>query len=159
MQTSQAKTLVRRWFIEAMNSGGESTARRVADDIFAVDFVDHDGLGQATRSRAEWLDSVVATVFDSFSDVEVTVEKLLAEQTAETVEDGAGECLVSVRYIFRGTHTGIFRGIAPTGRRIRHTENEIYRIEGGRIVESWGEGDWLGTLGQLGALPSAKVRR
>ncbi len=156
MQTSEAKTLVRRWFTEAMNGGGESTARQLADDIFAVDFVDHDGLGQATRSRAEWLDSVVATVFSSFSDIEVTVEKLLAEQT---VDDDEGEWLVSVRYIFRGTHTGVFRGMAPTGRRIHHTENEIYRIAGGRIVESWGEGDWLGTLSQLGAPPLTKVSR
>lgn len=153
MSTAQAKTMVRRWFAEAMNSGSENTARRLAEDLFAVDFVDHDGLDRATHGRADWLDSVIATVFGAFSDIEVTVEKLFAEQIVQA------ELLVSVRYVFRGTHTGEFRGMAPTGKRIHHTENEIYRLAEGRIVESWGEGDWLSTLTQLGALAPAPVGR
>jgi predicted ester cyclase len=148
MQAAHAKSLVRRWFAEAMNSGSESTARRLSEDIFAVDFVDHDGLDRATNSRAQWLDSVITTVFHAFSDIEVSIEKLLAETT-----ERGGECLVAVRYVFHGTHTGKFRGIAPTHRRIQHTKYEIYRIAEGRIAESWGEGNWLSTLSQLGAIP------
>jgi predicted ester cyclase len=123
-----------------MNAGDARRARDISDQIFAVDFIDHDGIDQETRGREQWQRAVIDTVFDAFSDIEVTIEKLLAEDQ-----------LVAVRYVFTGTHTRSFQGIAPTHRRIRHSENEIYRIADGRIAESWGEGDWLGTMRQLGA--------
>ena len=44
-------------------------------------------------------------------------------------------------------------------RGMRHPENEIYRIAHDRIAESWGEGDWLGTLRQLGAGDRMTVTR
>jgi predicted ester cyclase len=137
---TQGKNLVRRWFVEGMNAGDARRARDISDQIFAVDFIDHDGIDQVTRGREQWQRAVIDTVFDAFSDIEVTVEKLLAEDE-----------LVAVRYVFTATHTGSFRGIPATHRRIRHSENEIYRIADGRIAESWGEGDWLGTMRQLGA--------
>jgi predicted ester cyclase len=138
--TTQGKDLVRRWFAEGMNIGDARRARDISDQIFAVDFIDHDGIDQMTCGREQWQRAVIDTVFDAFSGIEVTVEKLLAEDQ-----------MVAVRYVFTGTHTGPFQGIAPTHRRIRHSENEIYRIADGRIAESWGEGDWLGTMRQLGA--------
>ncbi len=139
MGTQDGAALVRRWFLEAMNSGSETVARHMSEQIFAADFVDHDGLDTATYSRAEWQDAVLTTIFTAFDEIEVALEHLLAERD-----------LVAVRYVFRGTHVGPFRGIAPTHRRIHHTENEIYRVAEGRIAESWGEGNWIGTLHQLG---------
>ena len=138
--TTQGRNLVRRWFVEGMNAGDARRARDISDQIFAVDFIDNDGIDQVTRGREQWQRAVIDTVFGAFSDIEVTVEKLLAEDR-----------MVAVRYVFTGTHTSPFQGIAPTHRRIRHSENEIYRIADGRIAESWGEGDWLGTMRQLGA--------
>jgi predicted ester cyclase len=139
MSTTLGTTLVRRWFGEAMNSGSETVARAMSEQIFAADFIDHDGLDAATHGRAEWQEAVLTTIFGAFDEIEVTIEHLLAEHD-----------FVAVRYVFRGTHVGSFRGIPPTQRRIYHTENEIYRIAAGRIAESWGEGNWLGTLRQLG---------
>jgi predicted ester cyclase len=138
--TTQGRNLVRRWFVEGMNAGDARRARDISDQIFAVDFIDHDGIDQVTHGREQWQRAVIDTVFGAFSDIEVTVEKLLAEDR-----------MVAVRYVFTGTHTSPFQGIAPTHRRICHSENEIYRIADGRIAESWGEGDWLGTMRQLGA--------
>jgi predicted ester cyclase len=140
----QAKALIRRWFGEAMNSGSSATARAVSAEVFAEGFVDHDGPG-GTRDRAHWQSAVVDAVFAAFSDVEVRIEHLPAEND-----------LVAVRYVFSGRHTGPFRGRAATGRRIRHTENEIYRIADGQITESWGEGDWLGTFRQLDSPTTAE---
>jgi predicted ester cyclase len=138
--TAQGKDLVRQWFTEGMNTGSADRAREISGAIFAADFIDHDGIEQATYGRETWQHAVIDTVFAAFSDIDVTVEKLLAEDD-----------LVAVRYVFTATHTGSFRGLPPTHRRIRHSENEIYRISDGRIAESWGEGDWLGTMRQLGA--------
>ena len=133
-----ATALVRRWFGDAMNSGSAATARAVSEEVFAEGFVDHDGPDGGTRDRSHWQAAVIDAVFAAFSDVDVRIEHLLAQDD-----------LVAVRYVFSGTHTGPFQGRAATGRRIRHTENEIYRIVDGRIAESWGEGDWLGTFRQL----------
>jgi predicted ester cyclase len=127
-----------------MNSGSSATARAVSAEVFAEGFVDHDGPG-GTRDRAHWQSAVVDAVFAAFSDVQVRIEHLLAEND-----------LVAVRYVFSGRHTGPFRGRAATGRRIRHTENEIYRIADGQITESWGEGDWLGTFRQLDSPTTAE---
>ena len=146
--TQHGKDLVRRWFTEAMNSGSARVAREISEEVFAANFIDHDGIDQATHGRAAWQHAVLDTVFGAFSDVNVTVEKLLAEDD-----------LVAVRYLFHGTHTGTFHAIPPTRRRIRHSENEIYRIADGRIAESWGEGDWLGTMRQLGAAATPWTER
>jgi predicted ester cyclase len=140
---SGGKELVRRWFLEGMNSGSLNAAVSLSNQIFAADFIDHDGLEVATLDRQAWQESVLQTVFKAFTDITVRVEQLLAEDDR-----------VAVRYVFHGTHIGPFMRIPATHRRIRHSENEIYRITECRIVESWGEGDWLGTLRQLGALPA-----
>lgn len=144
------RELVRRWFDEGMTQPDVASARAVSDEVFADGFIDHDGTGEATQSRAAWQRAVLDRVFAGFSDIRVHIEHLFAQDD-----------LVAVRYVFHGRHTGSFMGRAATGRRIRHTENEIFRIAGGRIAESWGEGDWVGTMHQLDAMTTeqAGVRR
>jgi predicted ester cyclase len=44
-------------------------------------------------------------------------------------------------------------GIAPTGREVRLTAIEIFRLANGKIAEQWVQVDNLGMLQQLGALP------
>jgi predicted ester cyclase len=46
---------------------------------------------------------------------------------------------IAARLIGRGTHTGIFDGIAPTGRRITIQELVIYRVVDGKIIGCWGD--------------------
>nr|WP_205708560.1 ester cyclase [Kineococcus siccus] len=46
---------------------------------------------------------------------------------------------VAARLVGRGTHTGVFAGIAPTGRRLSTQELVVYRIVGRRIVNCWGD--------------------
>ena len=53
----------------------------------------------------------------------------------------------------RGTHQGDFFGIPPTGKQVSWTWTEIDRIEDGKFVESWLNGDDLGPMQQLGAIP------
>ena len=48
-----------------------------------------------------------------------------------------------------GTHTGIFRGIEPTRRRVNVAEFAMYRVHNGRIVEFSGTADNLEVLTQL----------
>jgi predicted ester cyclase len=57
---------------------------------------------------------------------------------------------------FTATHIGDFQGIPPTGKEIKLSIMHIDRVEDGKIVEHWGQGDALGLMQQLGIvfLPS-----
>ena len=46
---------------------------------------------------------------------------------------------VAARLTGRGTHTGPFCGIAPTGRRITVQELVVYRFADGKVVQCWGD--------------------
>ncbi len=60
---------------------------------------------------------------------------------------------------FIATHSGEFQGLPATGKQISLSIMHIDRVENGRIVEHWGQGDALGLMQQLGIvfLPGAKL--
>ncbi|RCJ21550.1 ester cyclase [Nostoc sp. ATCC 43529] len=60
---------------------------------------------------------------------------------------------------FTATHLGEFQGLPPTGKRIELSIMHIDRVEDGKIVEHWGQGDALGLMKQLGIvfLPGPKL--
>jgi predicted ester cyclase len=60
-----------------------------------------------------------------FPGYELLTEDLIAE----------GD-LVALRATFRGTHTGSFAGVAPTGRTASASLIIIYRVAGNKIVQS-----------------------
>ena len=45
--------------------------------------------------------------------------------------------LVATQFTSRGHHTGIFRGLPPTGRTWTVEGIEISRIKDGKVAESW----------------------
>jgi predicted ester cyclase len=51
---------------------------------------------------------------------------------------------------FEATHLGEFQGLPPTGKHIKLAVMHIDRVENGKIVEHWGQGDALGLMQQLG---------
>lgn len=60
---------------------------------------------------------------------------------------------------FTATHLGAFQGLPPTGKQISLSIMHIDRVENGKIVEHWGQGDALGLMQQLGIvfLPGPKL--
>lgn len=60
---------------------------------------------------------------------------------------------------FTAMHLGEFQGLPPTGKPIRLSIMHIDRVEDGKIVEHWGQGDALGLMQQLGIvfLPGPKL--
>jgi len=60
--------------------------------------------------------------------------------------------LVAMRATHRGTHEGPFMGIEPTGTEIETKWMVFVRIEDGKAVERWMQGDILGLMQQLGAV-------
>jgi ketosteroid isomerase-like protein len=88
-----------------------------------------------TRAEAGQLHALLT---GAFPDLRITVEDMVA-----------GDDKVAARLTFRGTHQGPFRGIEPTGRTVEFSSIRIYRIEDGKVAQTWAEVDALGLLGQL----------
>lgn len=56
---------------------------------------------------------------------------------------------VAASFVYTGTHKGPYFGIAPTGRHLRFTSCDIFRVKAGLIAEHWGMGDIAGVMAQL----------
>jgi predicted ester cyclase len=88
-----------------------------------------------TRGEAEELHQVLT---GAFPDLQVQIEDMVAEADR-----------VVTRLTFEGTHRGPFRGIEPTGRRVRFGAIRIYRLTDGKVIETWAHQDALGLLQQI----------
>lgn len=109
------------------------------DEIVAPDEVHHWGIGGETNGFEEF--SERWDLFNTaFPDLKFTVDQVAAE----------GD-LAATSWTATGTQRGEWQGIAPTDREVTWSGINIFRIECGQIVESWGEADHLGLLSQLGA--------
>ncbi|MFE6784281.1 ester cyclase [Streptomyces sp. NPDC057680] len=73
---------------------------------------------------------------------------------AFTVDDQIAEGdRVCTRWTWRGSHTGDFMGLQPTGMDVSMTGTVVHRFrDDGKIVEGWWQYDLLGLMGQLGAV-------
>ena len=71
-------------------------------------------------------------------DLQVTVEATVAAPDR-----------VAASFVYTGTHGGPLFGVAPTGRKLRFTSCDIFRLQGGKIAEHWGMGDIAGVLAQI----------
>lgn len=80
----------------------------------------------------------------AFPDVRLTLEDIFAEGDR-----------VAFRSTMRGTHQGLFLGLAPTGRSVTVSLLDVIRVENGRLVEHWGGPDLLSLAQQVGAVISA----
>ncbi len=67
-----------------------------------------------------------------------------------TVEDPIAEGdKVVMRETVRGTHQAAFEGVPATERKVQFGAIAIYRIVDDKIVETYGEADFAGLMGQL----------
>jgi steroid delta-isomerase-like uncharacterized protein len=71
-------------------------------------------------------------------DLNVTIEAMVA-----------AEDKVAASFVYTGTHQGVYLGVPPTGKKLRFTSCDIFRVSDGLIVEHWGMGDIAGTLAQM----------
>lgn len=108
-------------------------------ELLADDVVEHSA-GEDLHGADEIIEFFEGR-FETFPDYEGSTEAMIAE----------GD-LVTVRYTARGTHSGEFEGVEPTGQSIEWTGIAIYRVEGDEIAEIWLEYDRLGLLDQLEVL-------
>jgi steroid delta-isomerase-like uncharacterized protein len=123
-------------------NGGDLDA---LDEVVAEDAVDHDPYNPYASEGREGLKQLIADYRESFPDLVVTIDDMIA-----------GGDKVVVRWTASGTQQGEVFGVPGSGRRSTVGGIGIDRLEGGRIVESWAHWDTLGMLQQLGAIPEAQ---
>ncbi len=126
MSVEENKALVRREQEELWSHTGNLDA---AEELFVAEYA------EAAKQEA-------ADFRQGFPDVVSTIEDLIAE----------GDKVVA-RWRARATHQGEYMGIPPTGNTVDFTGISVYRIEAGKIAESWNVEDELGLMRQIGAIP------
>ncbi len=114
----------------------------IADEVFAEKYLSHQSDGTALERGPDDVKKFVTEYRSAFSDIENIAEDMIGEDDK-----------VVNRWTLHVTHTGEFRGIPATNKRITITGIGIFRFsEDGKVVESWDSLDQLGMLKQLGAV-------
>ncbi len=137
MSAEETKAIVERFWDEIWNKKN----LKIVDELLLDNVVIHN-FGAVVEGREAWRQSFTP-FFTAFPDLKLTVELTIIEGDR-----------MAVRWAATGTHTGDFRGIAPTGKQINIAGVAIYRVAEGKIVEGWSQPDTLGLLQQIGAIPT-----
>jgi predicted ester cyclase len=110
------------------------------EEIFDDDFVDHTPQPGTTPDK-DGVRVLYHRLREAFPDFRADIKW-------QSVADD----LVTTYKIYRGTQTGAFLGVAPTGRPVEFETVDVMRVVDGRITEHWGVGNLLKAMTQLGAI-------
>ncbi len=139
MSAEDNKALVRRYCEEAWNKHNPA----VVDQIYATDFVDRSPDIPGIPHTRDGLKQFMGVYLRAFPDANMTIDDQLVD----------GDRVVT-RWTGRGTQTGQFMEMPPSGKKVAVPGVQINRFSGGKIVEEWTLFDQLGMLQQLGAIPA-----
>jgi predicted ester cyclase len=126
--------IAERWFTR-----GWAGDLAMADEIFGVDLRTngiHVGVaGPAGRIRER---------LAGFPDL-----------TTEIVDMFVSGDKIAVSLIWRGTHSGTYGGVPPTGKPVEVRDQAIWHFTGGKVTEILTLQDQFGILKQIGYLPDS----
>ena len=134
------KDLSRRFYKEVF----ENCNLGAVDDLLDENAIEHEPPppGLTMKKGREGVKQLLKVYLDAFSSWSVDVHDQIAE----------GDKVVC-RVTYKGTHSGDFVGIAPTGKSVTVEAFDAFRYKGDRIVEHWAVFDALGMLTQMGVIP------
>lgn len=138
-QETSNKAIARR-FSDGMNTGDPELISKTIDELVEPDARIRTPLPIGVTG-AKALKEVFTRLHRAFPDLHVKIEDLIAE----------GDKVVS-RNTVTGTHKGEYMGLPPTGKAVTYNEIFIFRVEDGRIAETWGVVDVLSQMKQLGVI-------
>ena len=110
----------------------------IGDELNTPEYKLHFPIGSEPKSTSQHRE-VLEVFWGAFPDMTHTIDRLIS----------AGD-MVTGQYTIRGSHTGEFMGIPPTGNQIEETVIGIWRFSDGKIAEFWGMLDMLSFMQQLG---------
>ena len=138
MAEQDNKAQVRRYYDEVFNQRGVA----LVDQLAVEDYVEHDPFPGQGDGRAD-LKARVQLILDAMNPLRFEIQDLVAEDDK-----------VVVRWLQRGTQSGTFMGIPPSGREFTISGIDIHRLRDGRMAEHWHVVDVFALLQQLGAIPA-----
>ena len=133
---SENKALAQRFVEEILNKGNMA----VAPELVAEDYVELDPFPGQQPGRAGLIDTL-AMMHMAFPNVEWIIDDLVAE----------GQKVASSG-IWRGTHQGVFLGIAPTGKQVTVPWMALDTWVDGKMKESRFMMNIMGLMQQLGVV-------
>jgi len=130
------KELLRKAVEEVWNKGNFDNMKEMVSDDFVIHFP-----GEEIRGL-ENIKTFYTELRKAFPDIRFTIVDQIAEENK-----------VVTRWTGAGTHKGEFKGIPPTGQKVKISAIDIDRISDGKFVECWSNMDELGLMQQLGVMP------
>ena len=138
MSVDENKAVVRQ-LVERTAAGDSSSI----DELTTDDFVLHVLWGEGREGDRQVWKRTNDGGHVSFPDYSMAIDDMIAE--------GDKVMVMSTR---RGTHTGQFATIAPTGKKLKVFRFALYRLEDRKVAEMWVMDDQLGQFQELGVLPA-----
>lgn len=129
-----------RILIEDGFSKGDVT---VFDKYTSPHFTEHQH-GMKPQN-VEGTKNAIRYLHKAFEDFSLTIEDIVSKEDR-----------VWGRMTGRGTQTGQFGPMPPTGKKIEITVIDIMRFKDGKLIEHWGVPDRLAAMEQLGMKPPPK---
>jgi steroid delta-isomerase-like uncharacterized protein len=136
--TQDSVNVFRRVIDELINNGNLA----VFDELIAPDFVEHE-LPPGVPPGREGTKQLFSSLHIAFPDIRAEIEDVVAQDDK-----------VVFHMTWRGTHTGPFMGIPPTGKRVAFEVFDMVRVADGKVAEHWGLMNQLSLLQQLGVIPT-----
>jgi len=133
-----------RRFVDDMCNGRKLA---VADELFSADHAYRDPGSPWGGKGPAGMKDVIGVYHRGVKDARWEVNSMIE----------IGDTVV-MRWTGSGTHTGELLGIPPTNRKVRVDGIWMFRVGGGKIVESWNCWDTLGMLQQLGVVPQVGAK-
>jgi steroid delta-isomerase-like uncharacterized protein len=125
-------------FAEAVNTGKFD----LFNETVSLENIDHDP-ARGQLPGPEGYRNFFGELRAAFPDISVALDTMVVDEES-----------VAIAYTLSGTQNGAFRGISPTGRKIKIRGVQISKFKDGKMVERWGSSDELGMLQQLGVVGS-----
>jgi predicted ester cyclase len=136
MTPEENKAIVRRFIEEIINTGDTTKIGEIISPLC----IETDGI-RRVKSGIDGMKAHVEGVRSVYPDLHVSIEQQIAE----------GDW-VSTRIIARGTHSGSWLGMKPTGKNLTFTGVNLNKIADGRIIEHGGAANMLHPFLDAGAL-------
>jgi steroid delta-isomerase-like uncharacterized protein len=111
--------------------------------LFAEDYINHQNSAAAPPPTASVKPKRATVAFfaarlKGIPDLKVAIEVLVATDDH-----------VAASFVYTGTQHGMLLGVPATGKSLRFTSCDIFRVASGKIAEHWGMGDIAGVLAQI----------
>jgi steroid delta-isomerase-like uncharacterized protein len=125
-----------------MTDENKAIAKRVYEIISSGDFDRAEEIVDASAPDNELRPGdPPATLIDTFKETFSEAREAFPDMRVTVVDLVAEGDRVAARVTMRGTHRGVFQGLAPTGKRVEVRAMDMFRISDRKIVEHWGHAD------------------